>query len=191
MERGKPARRPLVAVDGQRVSCAVAISSTERVRYRGTMALLEQYSTMYLTDSPTLEADLRIIVYYRDADASPTSTPVRAGLLSVRVESSTGVKLQDLIEGVHSGKSVGCEIFGYDKPDLHPKGRAIDIGNWDRLRQETTLAGLEDSVREAYGWKRAVRDLTFQLEMFLEASAWEGLVPIVPTAEERRAVARG
>ena len=155
------------------------------------MALSEQYSAMYLTDPPTLEADLRIIVYYRDADASPTSTPVRAELLSVKVESSTGVKLQDLIEGVHKGKSVICEIFGYDDPDLHLEGLTLDVGNWDWLRQETTLAGLEDSVREAYGWKRAVRDLTFQLEMFLEASAWEGLAPIVPTAEERGAVAKG
>lgn len=191
MERGKPARHPLVAVDGQGVSCAVAISSTKRISYRGTMALLEQYNSMYLTDPSTLEADLKVIVYYRDADASPTATPVRAELLSVRVESSTGVELQDLIEGVHSGKSVGCEIFGYDEPDLYSEGRAIDIGDWDRLRQESTLAGLEDSVREMYGWKRAVRDPTFQLEIFLEASAWEGLPPIIPTAGERRAVATG
>lgn len=191
MERGKPARRPLVAVDGQGVSCAVAISSAERVSYRGTMALLEQYSAMYLTHPPTLEADLKVIVYYRDAYASPTVTPGRAELLSVKVESSTGLKLQDLIEGVHSGKSVGCEIFGYDEPDLHSRGRAIDIGNWDRLRQETTLAGLGDSVREVYGWNSAFLDPAFQLEMFLEASAWEGLLPIVPTAEERRAVAKG
>jgi hypothetical protein len=191
MERGKPARRPLVAVDGQGVSCAVAISSTERVSYRGTMALLKQYSAMYLTHPPTLEADLKVIVYYRDACASPTVTPGRAELLSVKVESSTGLKLQDLIEGVHSGKSVGCEIFGYDEPDLHSRGRVIDIGDWDRLRQETTLAGLEDSVREVYGWNSAFREPTFQLEMLLEASAWGGLVPIVPTAEERRAVAKG
>jgi hypothetical protein len=137
------------------------------------------------------EADLKAIVYYRDADSSPSVAPVRAELLSVRVESSTGVKLQDLIEGMHCGKGAGCEIFGYYDSDLHFTGRTFDIGDWDRLRHETTLAGLEGSVREVYGWKSVVRDLTFQLEMFLEASAWEGLLPIVPTAEERRAVAKG
>jgi hypothetical protein len=195
MERGRPARRPLVTVDRQGIPCSTATSAVERIRYHGTMALLQQYASMYLTSPPMLAADLRVIVYYRDADASPTAVPVRAELMNVRVENSSGVKLRDLIEAIHRGKGAGCDVFGLDEfvDDRDGRHQVFDVkqheweGDWGRMQQETDLIGLEELVLDIYGWKRAVRDPVFELEMFLEESAWKGLRPIVPT-EERRAV---
>jgi len=178
--------RALVAANGQGVACSTAKLSIECVTYHGTIALLEQYSSMYLTDPPTLAADVAFIVYYRDADASLTATPVRAELLSITIESSTGLKMQDIIEEMYRGDRFECDVFGpYDR---RFKGRMFESGEWDRQRQRPTLAGVEELVRETYEWKRAVRDPIFQLEIFLKAAVWKGLQPIVPTAGELRAV---
>ena len=196
MGRGKPARRPLVAVDGQGIPCSTATSAVERISYHGTMALLQRYASMHLTSPPMLAADLKVVVYYRDADASPSAIPVRAELVFIRIESSTGVKLQDVIEGMHRGKGAACDVFGLDEfvDDRDGRHQVFDVrqheweGDWGRMQQETDLAGLEELVLDMYGWKRAVRDPVFELEMFLQEPAWKGLRPIVPTAEERRAV---
>lgn len=186
MEKANCARRALVAADGQGVACSTAKLSTECVIYHGTIALLEQYPCMYLTDPPTLETDVAFIVYYRDADASLTATPVRAELLSITIESSAGVKMQDVLEEMLRGERFECDVFGpYDR---RFKGRMFESGEWDKQRQRPTLAGVEELVRETYGWKRAVRDSIFELEIFLKAAVWKGLRPIVPTAGERRAV---
>lgn len=115
--------------------------STECVTYHGTIALLEQYPSTYLTDPPTLEADVVFIVYYRDAEASLTATPMRAELLSITIASSTGVKMQDFLDEMHRGERFECDVFGPYDPRF--KGRMFEGGEWDRQRQPPTLAGVE------------------------------------------------
>lgn len=198
MGPGRPARRLLVASDGQGISCSTAGLAAEHISYRGTMALLEQYPAMLLTDPPTHIVEVIVIVHYRNADAPLTAAPVRAELSSLSVKSSTGVTFQDIFERVQRGKSDGCDISGLEEilADRNGRHQVFDgdsrawDGDWDPTRQKIDLDELEGLVREIYGWERVVRDPIFQLEMFLEASEWEGLSPIIPRAEERRVVVK-
>lgn len=110
MERGIHSRPPLMAVDGQGVSCWID-TQVQHVTYHGTLALLEQYPSMQLTNPQTQVAEIRVFGFYRDADAPLTATPLKIRMKNTAIFSDTGVKFQDLIQGVRCGKSCGENIL--------------------------------------------------------------------------------
>lgn len=186
-------RQPMVqhedeADDGKIFSRVYADIREEHVSYEGTRALLEQCAAMYLTNPPTHEASLHVKVWYSDADTF-TSAPIRAEFI-IPIESKTGLRVQDVLEGMHRGKLTRyrlCEdIYHVWSGDEFYADQRGFLGDWETA--STTLNGLKNIVRQLRGWRRAVRHCDVQLEIDLLASASPGLFPIVPTADERRLV---
>lgn len=162
----------------------------ERVRYKGTMASLEQYPRMYLTNPATHEAYVVVTVTYRDADdATLTATAITAELCSVKLASSAGLTMADVVEWMRRGESVGRSIYeeGHDEALWRDEKWVFDddVQEWRRgsSRPPMTLSDLGEFVRELRGWRRVVCDPTFLLDVTLWASASKGLLPTVSMAE--------
>jgi hypothetical protein len=166
-------RHTVVGLDEPGVAHTIKDTRHERVSYEGTMALLEQNASMYLTNPPTCEAYIDVTVFYRDADAPSTTPAIKASLSRIVVESSKGLKIQDIVEGAYRGESISCFVFTHDNSSLYGGG---------------TLDRLRNDVREKRNWRRAIRDPIIYLDITLQGSGSAGSLPMVPTAEERRAV---
>lgn len=190
-----PLPRPLMDFSEPRDSYQDSAQMRGRVRFKGTMTSLEQYPFMCLTNPATHEAYVVVTVTYRDADdALLTATAITAELCSVKLVSSTGLKVADITEWMRHGESVGRSIYeeGHDEALWRDEKWVFDeeLQEWRRgsSRPPMTMSDLEEFVRELRGWRRVVCDPTFLLDVTLWASESMGLLPIVPTAEEIGAV---
>jgi hypothetical protein len=192
-----------MVVDGQGVSCWIDTQS-RHVTYHSTLAVLEQYPSMQLTNPPTQNVKVRVCGFYRDADAPLTGTTVKIRLKNFHIRSDIGLNFEDLINGIRHDRSFGRDLLDPDRDSSEEEDRQelldalIDHGDldydqwegdWDLAQQELGMTDLEAHVREHTGWKRVIRDPVIELDIFLEAG-WDLRlpVPMVATGNEPRAV---
>jgi hypothetical protein len=177
MDTGPRARRKLPAFKG--TFRDFAISCEEKVGYTGTFDALEQRATMYLSDPPCLNATLNITTFYRDADASPTTFPIKVYLAGFGINSYTGLKLEHVLEAISSDKGYCCLIESQDGRDLPYSASAL-------ARRNMTMLDVEHTVRRMHGWKRICRSGAVELVITLQST--DCVVPIITSAAERNAV---
>jgi hypothetical protein len=165
----------LKGLDEPAIASTITETRHERVTYKGSLTFLERYASMYLTNPPTCNAYIDVTVFYRDANGSCTTRPVKATMCRIVVASRAGLKINDIIEGTCRGESVSCFLHAHDNVSL------LD---------GSTLGRLRNTIREKCKWRRAIRDPIIHLDIILQASALHGLLPIVPTAKERCGISR-
>jgi hypothetical protein len=196
LKRSIPPRPPLIEANDQGVMEYKTAACSEPISYYGTMAPLERHACMQLTQPATHGALFTVTLIYRDADAPLTSTPIVAELRRFEVHSSSGLKLQDVVEKMCRGEGGACHIYELDgRAHLREEKRIVGSESQEYFgkfnRRPMSLAGLEGLVCKIRRWRSAVRDPVFQIDMLLwEPAGLLRFLPIVPTAEERRAVVR-
>jgi hypothetical protein len=182
MDTGPFARRKLPAFKG--VSQDFGIRG-EIVCYTGTMDALKQRATMYLSDPPCLSASLGVTAFYRDADASATTFPIKVCMPGLDLRSATGLKVGHVLKAIASEKGSGCCIRSQDGRDLPHSASALGYQMALGSRM-VTMYDLEHTVRRMHGWKRICRSDAVELVITLQPT--DEVVPIVTSAAERNAV---
>jgi hypothetical protein len=177
MDTGPFARRQLPAFKG--TFRDYANTRKEKIGYTGTFAALKQRATMYLSDPPCLNAYFDISTFYRDADASPTTFPIKVYLAGSNLNSDTGLKVEHVLKAISSDKGSSCLIEPQDGRELNYSASAL-------ARRMMTMLDVEHTVRRMLGWKRICRSDAVELVITLQST--DCVVPIVTSAAERGAV---
>jgi hypothetical protein len=122
MDTGPFARRKLPAFKGVFQDFGIR---DEIVCYTGTMDALKQCATMYLSDPPCLSACLGVTNFYRDADASPTTFPIKVCMPGLNLRSATGLRFGHVLKAIASEKGSDCRIDPLDGRDLPHSASAL------------------------------------------------------------------
>lgn len=196
MKTSYPPREALVKANDRGVMEYEIAARSECISYDGTMAPLERYACMQLTQPATNGTFFSVTLIYREGDLPLTSAPIVTELRGFEVHFNSGLKLQDIVEKMCYGESRACHIYELDdRAHLREEKRIVIsesqewFGRWNK--RPMSLAGVEGLVHKIRGCRSAVRDPIFQIDMLLwEPASLTGFLPMVPTAEERHAVVR-
>ena len=151
--------------------------------YRGTFASLEHIAEMYVCDPPCQKLAMDVRVCYETIEESSTPAQVVGELRLIDIESSTGLKMADLLSALPHGR---CRyyLFAKQKPGLiigdvyMVEGMEKGFG-----RDNVNMTELQSIIQDRFQGKQMRLKSTLELDIRLCDNA-EGLRPMVPTAEE-------
>jgi len=152
-------------------------------RYRGTFASLEHIAEMYVCDPPCQKIAMDVRVCYEIIEESSTPAQVVAELRLIYVESSTGLKMADLLSALPHGRCryylFAKQAFGFIIGDVYK----VEGMEKSFSRDNVNLTELQSIIQDWFQGKQMRLTPTLELDIRLCDNA-EGLRPMVPTAEE-------
>ena len=156
------------------------------VQYTGTLATLENIAGMYLSDPPCQHAMMHVDFYCRTIEGSPKPARIFVRLCQMFFESSTGLKMGDLLKALSHAP---CSSYGLvESPHEYfreDNRRRLGPGpGWD---DHLTVLQLRSVLQEHYQSMHLFVSpaLDIKIRLLDDTGA---LRPIVPTAAERSAV---
>ena len=155
-------------------------------QYTGTLATLESIADMYVSDPPCQKAMMHVHFICKMIEGSPNPAQIFARLCCVYFESSTGLKMADLLRALYQEP---CGSYGLaQSPQEFSRGdnkQRLGWGpGWDK---GLTVAKLRSVLQEHYHGMHMRVSPVVDMEIRL-LDTIEGLRPIVPTAVEGRAL---
>lgn len=155
-------------------------------QYTGTFATLKNIASMYVSDPPCQRAVMDVTISWETIKCSPTPCRIIARLCYISLESSTGLKMVELLRALSREPCRSHRLMKSPYEGIHP-----DIyrhrgghGDWD---DGLTVFKLQSLLHEHFKRMHMRQNSVVEMEIRLLDNL-EGLRPIVPTAAERSVV---